>query len=211
VTVPATLIHSHSRWVEPPVNTAQNKAQGELAVAVIEINHPRDSMTPFLALTISYIAHHRNNTGNRPVPEINPSFVAIGIAVVVTFFLGYVWYSVIFAKAWAREMGFDPNRKENGAQLAKGLALNIIALFFMVFVLSQNMAVWNPKTWGVANAEMSGWSQSLAAAFFTWLGFIVPVLLSGVAWERKSWKLFAINGGYYFIVLLIAALLIAHL
>jgi hypothetical protein len=33
-------------------------------------------------------------------------------------------------------------------------------------------------------------------------GFYVPVLLSGVAWENKSWKLFGINAGYYFTALL---------
>jgi hypothetical protein len=36
------------------------------------------------------------------------------------------------------------------------------------------------------------------------------VLLNTVAWEGRSWKMFAIHGGYYFFALLIAALILAH-
>jgi hypothetical protein len=47
------------------------------------------------------------------------------------------------------------------------------------------------------------------SAFFTWIGFYVPLLLSGVAWENKSWKLFGINAGYYFTALLAAGMILA--
>ncbi|TAG50315.1 MAG: DUF1761 domain-containing protein [Betaproteobacteria bacterium] len=66
------------------------------------------------------------------------------------------------------------------------------------------MVVWNPTAWGMNNAAISDGSLVLPAAFLTWLGFIVPVLNSGIAKERKSWKLFTINAGYYFVVLLVA-------
>lgn len=47
------------------------------------------------------------------------------------------------------------------------------------------------------------------AAFFTWIGFFVPLLLAGVAWENKSWKLFGINAAYYFTALLAAGMILA--
>jgi Protein of unknown function (DUF1761) len=40
---------------------------------------------------------------------------------------------------------------------------------------------------------------------------MVPILLNGVAWEKRSWTLFAINGGYYLLSLFVAALIITHM
>ena len=37
----------------------------------------------------------------------------------------------------------------------------------------------------------------------------VPLLLGGVAWENKSWKLFAINAAYYFAAQQATAMILA--
>jgi hypothetical protein len=39
------------------------------------------------------------------------------------------------------------------------------------------------------------------AGFFIWIGFVVPILLNGVAFERKSWKVFGIAAGFQFLSL----------
>ena len=40
------------------------------------------------------------------------NWLAILVAAVVTMILGFLWYSpLLFAKAWTREMGYDPNDK----------------------------------------------------------------------------------------------------
>jgi len=51
----------------------------------------------------------------------------------------------------------------------------------------------------------------MMAAVFTWLGFLLPVDLSTVAWERKSWTLFFINTGYHLISLIIVALIVTFM
>ena len=56
--------------------------------------------------------------------------------------------------------------------------------------------------------EMSVTSNVLSSAIFAWLGFYVPVDLGAVAWERKSWKLFAINTGYHLMMLIVAAVIL---
>jgi Protein of unknown function (DUF1761) len=145
------------------------------------------------------------------MPDIQISFLAVIIAVVANFFFGYLWYTPLFGRAWAKELGIDFDKKPLASEMAKSLSMNILGNFFLVFVLAQNIAAWTPKTWGLTTPGLTPISQSFAAAFFIWLGFIVPVLLNGVAWEKKSWKLFAINGGYYFLSLLIAALIITHI
>lgn len=145
------------------------------------------------------------------MPDIQVSLVAILIAVAVNFVFGYIWYTPLFGRAWAKEVGLDFDAKPATSELFKALGLNILANFFLAYVLANDLAVWSPKTWGLTTAGYPPISQSFMSAFFIWLGFVVPVLINGVAWEKKSWKLFAINGAYYFFTLLIAALIITHL
>jgi len=46
--------------------------------------------------------------------SIQINFLAVIVAVVANFFLGFIWYTPLFGKAWAIEMGFDPNEKPEG-------------------------------------------------------------------------------------------------
>jgi len=145
------------------------------------------------------------------MPDIQPNFAAIGIAVILNFFLGYAWYTPLFGKLWARELGLAANDSLRGAALAKGLLANIAGCFLITFVLSNNIAVWTPSTWGIEGGGIGNISQSLQAGCFTWLGFFVPPLLNGSVWEKRSWKLSAIHGGYYLTSLIVAALVITHM
>ncbi|MGB2867737.1 MAG: DUF1761 domain-containing protein [Bacteroidota bacterium] len=54
-------------------------------------------------------------------------------------------------------------------------------------------------------------TMALSSAFFTWLGFFVPVDLGVVAWEQKSWKLFGINSAYHFLSLLIVSAIVSYM
>lgn len=138
------------------------------------------------------------------MPDIQINIMTVLLATVASFFFGFLWFSVLFKKSWAIEMGYDPNEEPPKAVLFKSLGLSILGSFLMAFVLSHQVAVWNPETWGIS-VEISKISHVTQAAFFTWLGFFVPMHLNGVAWEKKSWKLFIINASFHFIVLFIMA------
>lgn len=43
------------------------------------------------------------------------------------------------------------------------------------------------------------------------MGFFLSNLLLGVAWEKRSWKLFAIDAGYYLTLLLLVGFVIVYL
>jgi hypothetical protein len=45
------------------------------------------------------------------MPNIEINYVAILIAVVANFILGFPWYTPLFGKAWERKMGFDMTKK----------------------------------------------------------------------------------------------------
>ncbi len=133
---------------------------------------------------------------------IQINYVAILVAVVANFILGFLWYTPLFGKAWAKENGFDLTQKPPSGALAKGMIIMVIGNFLMAFVFAHNMAAWSfvPDM-----KEASASAIILNAAIFTWLGFYVPVDLGVVAWENKSWKLFFINTGYHLAMLLVAA------
>ena len=136
------------------------------------------------------------------------NFTAVLVAVVANFFLGFIWYSPLFGKAWAKEMGFDISVKPSGADMAKGMIFMVIGNFFLAYVFAHNIAAWNYVP-GIK--EMPKMSNVMSSTIFTWLGFYLPVDIGVVAWEKKSWKLFGINTAYHFVMLLIASLILTYM
>lgn len=134
--------------------------------------------------------------------EFPLNYSAILVAVVANFFLGFLWYTPLFGKVWARENGFDTSIKPAGGAIAKGMIINVIGNFLLAFVFAHNIGAW---TFVPGMDVMSNTGKIMNAAIFTWLGFYVPVDLNAVAWEKKSWKLFFINTGYHLAMLLVAA------
>lgn len=139
---------------------------------------------------------------------IHINMVAVLVAVLANFFLGFIWYTPLFGNAWAKELNLDRSVKPTGGDMAKGMIINVIGNFFLAYVFAHNIAAWD---FVPGMNEMSPVVKILNAAVFTWLGFYVPVDLNAVAWEKKSWKLFAINTGYHFLMLLVAAAILTYM
>lgn len=133
------------------------------------------------------------------------NYLAILVAVVANFFLGFLWYTPLFGKAWAKENNFDMSVKPKPGEMARGMIFMVIGNFLMAFVFAHNLAAWS----FVPGADTMSTGASIAnASVFTWLGFYVPGDLSTVAWERKSWKLFFINTAYHLLTLVVAAVVL---
>jgi hypothetical protein len=139
--------------------------------------------------------------------EFKVNIAAILVAVVVNFILIFVWYTALFMKIWVKEMGYDPNMRPDRKTMVKGMAFTAIGSFLFTWVLAWTLAGWQ---FIPGAKEISPLVNALNSAFFLWLGFYVPVHLSAIVWEKKSWKLFAINGGYHFVSLLVSALILTH-
>lgn len=140
-------------------------------------------------------------------PTIQINWFAIVAAVVASFAIGSLWYGPLFGKTWARAMGFA-GMNPPGGEIARAMGLNILGTFLMAYVLAHEVVVWRPSTWN-AGADAAPAVYGFFAAFFIWLGFIVPILLNGVAFERKNWKVFGIGAGYQFLSLLVMAMVLS--
>ncbi|MBP9771502.1 MAG: DUF1761 domain-containing protein [Candidatus Pacebacteria bacterium] len=132
--------------------------------------------------------------------EIN--YLAILVSGVVAMIVGGLWYGPLFGKQWMTLMGMncDPASitPEQKKQMYKSYAFMFVGSLVMAFVFSTTLAAF-----GAVGASMA-----LQGAFWTWLGFFVPVLMGSVLWEMKPWKLFFINAGHYLISLAITALIL---
>jgi hypothetical protein len=139
---------------------------------------------------------------------ISINYIAILVAVVANFILGFIWYTPLFGKAWATEMGFDTSVKPGGGEMAKGMIFMVLGNFLMAYVFAHNMAAWSFVP-GIE--ELGDIGNILNSAVFTWLGFYLPVDIGIVTWEKKSWKLFWINTGYHLVMLLVAATILVYM
>jgi hypothetical protein len=136
--------------------------------------------------------------------QIHVNYLAVLVAAVASFALGGLWYGPLFGKAWAKAQGMG-EMKPSGAEIGRAFALNILGLLLMSWVLAHHVVVWMPtKPPGAPDVQLG-----LAAGFFNWLGFVVPMLLNSVAFEKKSWKVFGINAGYQVISLLVMGVILA--
>lgn len=138
------------------------------------------------------------------------AWIEIGAAFFAYFVLSFLWWGPLFGKAWARQMGQEPDMAPTAREMAVPLALQVVASFLVVFVLWHVMMAFSVDldTDDMANPGMG---SALQGAFFTWLGFFVPVQLGRVAWEKASWTLFGINAGGQLVALLGAGAVFALL
>ena len=142
-------------------------------------------------------------------PEIHSNYFAVLAAMAANIVIGFLWYGPIFGKAWMKEAGMDPNCKPDPKKMTRAMILMVIGAFLMAYVMAYSIDIWRPSTWKTG-ADQSNAVYGGAAAFFNWIGFCVPLLLSTVAWEGKSSKLFCINAGYWSTALLAAGMILSY-
>jgi phosphoglycerol transferase MdoB-like AlkP superfamily enzyme len=143
------------------------------------------------------------------VPEIYLNWYAVAAVVVTHIVIGLMWYGPLFGTAWMREMDMAPDFKPDAALLKRSLLLMIVSALLTAVVLACAIEVIRPSSWQ-AGADAANFVYGLIAAALAWIGFYVPMLLGGVAWENRSWKLFGINAGYHLLALLVAGLILAN-
>ena len=124
--------------------------------------------------------------------EIN--FVAAFLASFTGLVLGYLWYSVLFAKQRQKLSGVTD------AQLNKGMPKRALGSFLLTFVMSLNLAAFI----GTEADGMFGLFAGFAAGF-GWVGVSFAI---NYMFEHRPFKLLLINGGYFTVLLTIIGLII---
>jgi Protein of unknown function (DUF1761) len=131
------------------------------------------------------------------MPEIN--WIAVVVAAVASFALGGLWYSpVLFGKAWQRETGLSDEKLKQG---------NMVKIFGLSLVLSL-LAAWNFANFLGPRPSIVFGTAVGASAGLLWVASSFGI---NYLFERKSFKLFLINGGYHTVQFAIIGLVLALL
>ena len=144
------------------------------------------------------------------MPDISVSLPAIVFAVLNQFLWALVWYGIFVRKIYAAEMNINPDNRPENRQLAKSMLIMLGGNFLMATVLAVNIAVWDPVSWGFEAQSRSSLTLAAKAAFFIWLGFVLPVMLAAVAWSGRTWRYVLINAVYYLVGLFFMAATLTH-
>jgi hypothetical protein len=142
-------------------------------------------------------------------PQIQVNFVAVIVAVIASFVLGFIWHGPLFGKVWMKLMNIPEGPQPSAASMIKPIAVNLVGTFLLAFVMVYSIEIWRPSIWKIARPDEAFYFYGFMAGVFNWLGFMVPMLLIGVAWEKRSWKLFGFNAAYHLANSLLIAMILA--
>ncbi|MBP7967077.1 DUF1761 domain-containing protein [Candidatus Woesebacteria bacterium] len=113
---------------------------------------------------------------------MNINWLSGFVASFMGLLLGYLWYSVLFAKQWQQLSGVTD------VQLQKGMAKRAIGSYFFTLIMSLNLAAFI----GADATPLFGLLAGLAAG----LGWVAMAFGSNYLFEHRPFKLYLINAGY---------------
>jgi hypothetical protein len=123
---------------------------------------------------------------------------ALLVSALFLWFLGAAWYSpALFAKPWMAALGISPGHPKKG--LALGMVSSLIGDLFVALILLHFIL------WSGASTYLMG----AFIGFLSWLGFFAAIQLPQGIYESRPFRLFAINGGYWLVGLLLIGALLA--
>lgn len=87
--------------------------------------------------------------------------------------------------------------------MARTMIFQFVGALLMSFVMAHVLVFASAFT------QTVGYMAGITNAFWNWIGFVVPVTMGVFLWEGKSWKLWALNAGYYLVTMLIMGVILA--
>lgn len=136
------------------------------------------------------------------MPSVDINWWAILVAVAVNMVVGFIWYSpALFAKSWAKFTGKKMDEMGDGTQ---GYILTTIGAFVQAFILTHFVAYA-----AYFYPTYSDVSVGIITALWAWLGFVAIPQGVNTIFEGRRKKLWAINTGYFLVVLLINGIILA--
>ena len=129
------------------------------------------------------------------------NFWAVLVSAVVSMVVGTIWYGPLFGKVYLRETGMDALSEEEKAKGKKMMWRSYLGQFIASLVMFYVLA------WLIGSLNQMTVTGGLSAAFWAWIGFIVPVKLSDALWGGKM-SLFWLSIGGSLVTILAAGAII---
>jgi hypothetical protein len=114
--------------------------------------------------------------------EIN--FIAVAVAAVAAFMIGFLIHGVIFEKLWMKLADMHPTGEEKFSDMLPQMFWNLFANFVTASILAMFIFATS-SFYGNGGSVLGG----MGIAFWAWLGFVVTSTSMEVIWMKKSKKL----------------------
>lgn len=124
--------------------------------------------------------------------EVHVNYLAVLVAALANYIIATVWYAVVFGSLW---------KKLTGISDMKPVPVNMVIVFVGSLVMSYVLV--HSIVFGNSYVGTSGVSGGLMGGFFSWLGFIAPVTMTNVIYEKRSWKLWMLDNSFWLVSLLV--------
>ncbi len=122
--------------------------------------------------------------------HVELNFVAVLVAGVVAFVLGWLWYSpVLFLKPWMRARGMDPATMAGAGMPIRKVITELIRCLVLAFFLAHLVAEFAPKTW----------MSAAHYGIFLWITFPVILYWGSSLWEDHPTMASLIDAGDWFV------------
>ena len=132
------------------------------------------------------------------MPNVDINYLAVVVAAVVNMVVGALWYSpALFAKQWAALVGRKMEDLQKNA--APGYVLTALGALVQAWILVHFVR------WAQADTAVDG----AIVGLWLWVGFVAVTQGVNTIFAGTRKKLWAINTGYFLVVLLINGALLA--
>ena len=132
---------------------------------------------------------------------VHVNYVAVLVAAVAVFVLGWLWYSpVLFYKPWMRLRGLDPVAAMAGAKMPAGkLLIELVRCLVLAYVIARLVALLGVRSGlGAVHVGLS-----------LWVGFPLILLTGSVLWDNVPWKVAAIHAGDWLVKLQVIPIIVS--
>lgn len=128
------------------------------------------------------------------------NLLAVFLAALSAFFLGYLWYTVVFVKSWQKQLGMKSGK---GSAATPNLGRLLVGSFILEVIMALNLAVFiGPE---------ADWKFGLMAGIAAGLGWVSLAFGVNYLFEGKSFQHWLINAGYNTVVFAVMGLIIGAL
>ena len=125
------------------------------------------------------------------------NYLAVVVAALANYIIGSLWYGVLFRKAWQKLSGVGEMKVT-----ALSVVVGLIGALLTSYVLQHSLV------FGAEYLKSNGIGTGLMGALFIWLGFIAPVTVGVVIYEKKSWAYWLLMNSYWLISLLVMSVIL---
>jgi hypothetical protein len=134
--------------------------------------------------------------------SITVNYLAVLVAAVVSFFLGFLWHGPLFGKAWREARGVTPEMMEKGK---KEMPRFMATVFVSLFVVAWGLAVI------VGYTHLVTVMQGAELGLMAWFAFALTVgAVEGMMATGRRMPQFLISTGSWLVTFVVSGIIVSY-